>query len=827
MKGIYILLNKHLEFNKTIKIGMSLDLENRLYDYESVFANNYYVYCYILDNYDFNYIHSIETIILNKTLKYRNYELSSEYRYIFDNFNITEYHELIINILNTNNIEYNILDKPTMEKKKKIIKNNKKNIIDTLNTKKSKINVLSASNYDVKDISGIVQNTNDKTINQSTEFTSKLNTVKFKSEYLFKNQNEKIRDNKGFISEYVQKWYNSESIKALCIKSPCNTGKTKLLGKVINEFKIQKVLFISYRRSLSKEFTNIFDNINLKSYLNNDFCSDKLVCQIESLYKLIRYWSTSNNNQVLSYDLVILDEVESILNHYSSSTIIDKENTYNIMCNIIKSSKKIIAFDSDYSGRSHDYIHSFGNVITLENTINKDPKHFIFMGDESEFKKRIETDLKHKKNIVLASMSLNKANEYYKIFNKSYKTVIYTSKNSNELNKISNVNKVWVKYQLIIYTSVVESGIDFNVKHFDKLYAILSLKSTSPRGLLQMISRIRHINDNNIYTFTNNMSFSQNSNLVTLTDMIQCKEQLCHKYIKPHFIIDSLNETCKIKYNNQLYINTVVHNEVEKLNKNSEHFMLSLTTLLDSKKYTYNINDYVFNKTKITINNEEISVNSIQLYKQQIINSNDITKKIFDEYMWKVVNNDVSENEKLCIRKYKIKQFWNVDKIDIEFMNNYFGKENVLINLKYLFGEDISNYLDYTEPEIENKKKIIDNIIEIVGFNLNDLTKGISSGEIYDNAKILLNNSYFCRNYDYVRVLFGKQKRALKKNLSGPYFIRCVNSFLISFGLIIACYRKSILSNGKVHKKTTFYLDVLEIFKTNIKLKYFSIKMIK
>jgi hypothetical protein len=62
--------------------------------------------------------------------------------------------------------------------------------------------------------------------------------------------------------------------------------------------------------------------------------------------------------------------------------------------------------------------------------------------------------------------------------------LVHSSKSDDTLKtKLQNVNALWVQYDVVIVTPTVESGVDFNVPHFHKMFAILSSGSTSQRGL--------------------------------------------------------------------------------------------------------------------------------------------------------------------------------------------------------------------------------------------------------------------------------------------------------------------------------------------------------
>ena len=68
----------------------------------------------------------------------------------------------------------------------------------------------------------------------------------------------------------------------------------------------------------------------------------------------------------------------------------------------------------------------------------------------------------------------------------------YTSLNS-DADQLKNVNKYWAQADVIIYSPSIESGINFDVPHFNRLFGLFSNMSSSQRGFLQMINRVRKI----------------------------------------------------------------------------------------------------------------------------------------------------------------------------------------------------------------------------------------------------------------------------------------------------------------------------------------------
>jgi len=105
-------------------------------------------------------------------------------------------------------------------------------------------------------------------------------------------------------------------LKILNIKSPYKTSKTQMMIKVIEEYKPKRILMLSYRKTLTYDFDYNFKNHGFQNYLEGDIAADRLIIQLESLLRLdfIDPFTT----KLPVYDLIIMDESESILKQFSS-----------------------------------------------------------------------------------------------------------------------------------------------------------------------------------------------------------------------------------------------------------------------------------------------------------------------------------------------------------------------------------------------------------------------------------------------------------------------------------------------------------------------------
>jgi len=88
---------------------MSMRIEYRWIDYLIIFSDAKYLYYYeFLDNLSREYIMNIESEIINLYKSNRNPYFQTEYFYCED---YNDFHQTIINVLNTRNIKYNYYDK--------------------------------------------------------------------------------------------------------------------------------------------------------------------------------------------------------------------------------------------------------------------------------------------------------------------------------------------------------------------------------------------------------------------------------------------------------------------------------------------------------------------------------------------------------------------------------------------------------------------------------------------------------------------------------------------------------------------------------------------
>ena len=489
-------------------------------------------------------------------------------------------------------------------------------------------------------------------------------------------------------------------IKTLCIKSNYGTGKTFAFKKIIEKYNPKRILFITYRQSLAHSFSkDLKERFEFVNYLDDVGKLDKenrVIIQLDSINRITtKFDKLLQNDTIPYYDLIVLDEIEGLLCHLSFNNI-EQYYIHNILYNCLKKCKKILCLDGDMNDRTYDFITTIpNNTYKIYNNIYKGvQKHFTFTKDIEKFDKCIDNDITDKKKIVIICMSKTQSDRYYMMYKDKYKVILHNSLDKNK-EILLDVNENWSKCDVLIYSPSVESGVDFNiVNYFYKCYAVITNKSTSYRAFFQMLNRVRYYEDNNILCLmSNNLQWNINDILCRFDEM-------------------RLNKWNGIEVNN--LTNILIHNDVERFNS-SKYFMTCIVNTLIQKGHTY---EYLNDKP-----DKVRTENMIDMYKEEIIKAEDISRYEYDELILNQKRNiQITKEQQYSILKYLYKIIFKVDKLTKPFMDKHYEKMKMLKNYK-----DINipinerhkiNNTDYFKQFNYNKLDGINNILRLIGYTV-------------------------------------------------------------------------------------------------------------
>ena len=603
--------------------------------------------------------------------------------------------------------------------------------------------------------------------------------------------------------------------KTLLIKSNMGTGKTELICDYITLFKPKRILWISTRQTYATNICSRLKNFNFINYLDdkeNFYSKPRIIVQLESLHML------EKNFKIRMYDLIVLDEIESILYHFDSLTIAQySSNTFDLLYLLcMNKTTKIIGMDADLDLRTIEYIKDIdpNYKLVVNKYVNNDIK-IIITHNKNYFIDKIKKDLEDKKNICIISLSIKLLYQIEEILiDLKIKFIIHTRDADDKFKKeLEQVNTFWNKYQVVMYSPVISCGVDFTNLYFDSVYSIINPSAASPRVYKQMLGRIRNMKSDTILTLTQSLSQSLDSKLYNYNEMIGYFKY-CDYEIKTSkkYHIDS-DSNIEVVNGFSLYDRIMMHNRIENLNKSTNNFMTQFNELIIGSNYKLEFISQPPNKKNKIILNDDV-------YRDKIFNAKQINSDDFEFIKFKIKSNLATEEEKFSHARYKFKKFWNLETVDKINLELYFRCEFTFTRLMTLLNKDIIDGDEYLDYQIDKKIKVITNIINTLGFDLKNFDIKIPNEKYYSNVKILFGkDNEFKKDYANIRILFDKDKHELKEDLKGSAVVKLLNGFLEDFGLKIHYKKKYKRVDKKPIYNNIYLLSIINQYKILIPAK--------
>lgn len=338
------------------------------------------------------------------------------------------------------------------------------------------------------------------------------------------------------MKDMISDWVANKFV--LAIKSAIDTGNMQMLKHILDSFEFEKILWITHSRPTAESVCGSLQDYGFKSpnmcefyehgdsnkpnvYDLGDLCEidhmpssdaknrlfkiDRVVVQINDL-NFVTTYDEHDDLSFNEYDLVIVDQVEECLTHYSIAPLIarwkDGRNAFNVMVSILKNAYKVVLLDIDMGVRSmlliDDLTSASDSACMIYNSFVPIQKTFKIMNDNNCFNKMLLSDIKAGKNVCVISMSEDEINLIDKRIRwEGCKYHVYTSMTNNRSDDLKNINALWSQYQVVLYSQMPNNSVSFEAEHFDRIYAILAdgFDAPSPRAFLQMINCIGKVRD--------------------------------------------------------------------------------------------------------------------------------------------------------------------------------------------------------------------------------------------------------------------------------------------------------------------------------------------
>ena len=492
--------------------------------------------------------------------------------------------------------------------------------------------------------------------------------------------------------------------RLLAVQSEKGTGKTynllKALFKENTKAPPDSILFISSRRTFGIKLSADLKEFGFKLYSEVDetYIYDKrIICQLDSLYRLQRD----------KYDLVIVDECESLARYLTSSHFTKSSKANQIISDLefkISDANNVIIMDADLSDRCLNYYKS---ILSNTKELTKNDTKIIIntFTPYSDYKVKYmtyNTWLNHlvkfimeKKKIVVPMASNSKAKDLYSKLQKDFpeKNILLIHRETTDddkLKKLLKVNEIWVNYDIVIYTPTVCMGVSFDEIHFDNIFAYGCHNSLGSQEFCQMLHRVRNPKDKNIY-----VSFDHYKYFDPMEDSVnyeQVEEMLTNDYYLTYHDLNS--NAIQKKYKRvgkervmyypfkdepvyDLYVRNCIENIENKLNFTSNFF-----GYIKHKKYQYEY--FECNDTEDFIKElKEIRKEREIKEKEELVKSvHDAETISKEQYKEKLMRKDKFLDEKSLneIKRYNLMKNYVLkdEEMSTELIDQYIDRKKML-----------------------------------------------------------------------------------------------------------------------------------------------------
>lgn len=452
------------------------------------------------------------------------------------------------------------------------------------------------------------------------------------------------------INQIITDFINSNGM-ILGIGASWGSGKTsKCMVEVINQTNNQ-VILITENNSLNQNVLKTLNNgivkngeviyegfggtmkqftshLSKKEFQEAVINSNNLICSLESIHKV----------KITKDTIVILDEYESILNHFSSNgTFRDKTLSVESFFTIIRTSHKIICLDADLSMARMEIVYDlnpslnkvmlyssynafwdykikvFKNPETLKpfiiNYIRNNPtKRIIVPTSSSNFGDDLTGTLyvnfKHTHTILFICQDtckiMYKTTDHRYIEDEDGLSYNGVSINKNEI--LTNINTDLEKYgvDVFIFTPTIKTGVSIDNPYFNICIANAVSMSICVREFIQSLFRSRMLIDKEIYIQTQyGVDFTKMKHYLSYSQV--------YKYM--NLPIQAHKTLTIYQVNNKEYL--------KNLNKIDEHITSPMDDVVDNNTYA-----------RIQLINHYEHLNSNKLFTQDLLMRLKITHKL-------------------------------------------------------------------------------------------------------------------------------------------------------------------------------------------------------
>jgi hypothetical protein len=296
-----------------------------------------------------------------------------------------------------------------------------------------------------------------------------------------------------------------ELTPTLAVLAQMKLGKTKAIRRYIDAHFPPEGLappvirFVTFRQTFGRALSEDFPDFVLYSSVAGDLDPvrhPRLIVQVESLHRLKMPLRPE------PVDLLVLDEVESVLAQFSSNLHKHFTAAFAIFKWMLATARHVVCMDANLGTRTFR---------TLARMRPAHPPHFhwnryaraaddtyYFTTDQAAWLERLHAYVRADKRVVIPTNSLAEAKTLDACLRTQFpqkRAMLYSSETapSEKARHFGDVHRYWAELDILIYTPTCSAGVSFELDHFDALFGFFCDTSCDVETCRQMSGRVRNL----------------------------------------------------------------------------------------------------------------------------------------------------------------------------------------------------------------------------------------------------------------------------------------------------------------------------------------------
>ena len=322
------------------------------------------------------------------------------------------------------------------------------------------------------------------------------------------------------------------NVATLAVKAQMKLGKTRQLRVLLDQhyrpskLKKQIIRFVTFRQTFSNSLKDVFPDFILYSDHKGNLDHiryPRLIVQVESLHRLPMPLAPE------PIDLLVLDEVESILAQFNSGLHNHFNTAWAMFEWMLRTAHHVICMDANIGNRTYRVLERIRSGHPIHFHWNRYQKaqddEVYFTTNQATWLESLHRLIAEGQKIVIPSNSLAEAETLEEELTECFpdKAVrLYSGKTlaSEKAEHFSNVHQYWAKLDILIYTPTLSAGVSFELEHFDALFGYFTDQSCNVETCRQMLARVRNLSTRKFFICLRGMGNNLPTDIGTLTRLI-------------------------------------------------------------------------------------------------------------------------------------------------------------------------------------------------------------------------------------------------------------------------------------------------------------------